>query len=229
MGLSTERRAGSTPRALDGEISQEAWLVRIRCDSSAAIAISTRTGVGRTRHIETRWLWIQDATREKKVSIPKVGSAENVADIGTKALDPKQHGALVQLLPLRRPSSPQLLAAIAAVMAAGTAGQAPEEQRSTCGIQAANTDDADGTGIVSVMIVLLAGVMLGLGVIPTARWLAGTWAATWRSLLRKCVDKETQTDEVTLSSVACQAPVTYTVLRGCAKPRFQVLPEPLHG
>ena len=43
------------------------WQVDIGCDSSAAIAISPKSGQGRTRHISTRWLSVQDAVRDKIV------------------------------------------------------------------------------------------------------------------------------------------------------------------
>ena len=42
-------------------------------------------------------------------------------------------------------------------------------------------------------------------------------------------DQSVQTDPVPQSTVASQAPVTYTSVRGCLQPRFQVLPEVSHG
>ena len=45
-------------------------------DSTAAIGMCSRTGVGKTRHIQVRWLWIQDATRDKIVRLKKVRGTE---------------------------------------------------------------------------------------------------------------------------------------------------------
>eukprot|EP00971_Amphidinium_carterae_P345712 6486824-Amphidinium_carterae.1 len=45
----------------------DAWQVELQCDSTAAVGMACRTGVSsRTRHIQTKWLWIQDAVRDKK-------------------------------------------------------------------------------------------------------------------------------------------------------------------
>ena len=41
--------------------------VDVETDSTAAIGMCSRTGVGKTRHIQVEWLWIQDATRDKVV------------------------------------------------------------------------------------------------------------------------------------------------------------------
>ena len=42
-------------------------------------------------------------------------------------------------------------------------------------------------------------------------------------------DQSVQTDPVAQSTVASQSPVTYTSVRGCLQPRFQVLPAVSHG
>eukprot|EP00971_Amphidinium_carterae_P010712 211639-Amphidinium_carterae.2 len=55
-------------------------------DSIAALGISKREGVGKLRHLDLRLLWIQDGIREKLFEIRKIGTAANVADLGTKAL-----------------------------------------------------------------------------------------------------------------------------------------------
>ena len=61
--------------------------IDVETDSTAAIGMCSRTGVGKTRHIQVRWLWIQDAIRDKVVRLRKVSGTENVADMGTKYLD----------------------------------------------------------------------------------------------------------------------------------------------
>ena len=46
--------------------------IDVETDSTAAIGMCSRTGVGKTRHIRVRWLWIQDAIRDKVVRLRKV-------------------------------------------------------------------------------------------------------------------------------------------------------------
>ena len=38
----------------------------VRTDANAAMGIVHRQGLGKTRHIEVQYLWIQDAVRHKK-------------------------------------------------------------------------------------------------------------------------------------------------------------------
>ena len=209
---------GLHTRSMHEESLGEEWQVHLRCDSSAAIAISTRAGVGRTRHIETRWLWIQDATRERRVVISKVPTATNVADIGTKALDPKQHGQLMKLLPLRTPVSPHLLAAIAAASATVAEGKEAEE------------NDANASGSSAVLITLAIMIFTAGVVFPSVLNAVICALAAARRMTRAEVnDKATQTDGMKTSSVSSQSPVTYAALRGNVKPRFQVLAENIHG
>ena len=58
--------------------------VRIRSDSSAAIGISNRLGLGPTRHLAVRHLWVQDKVKSKEIQLEKQDGKKNVADLGTK-------------------------------------------------------------------------------------------------------------------------------------------------
>jgi len=60
--------------------------IKMRSDSSAGRAISLRKGTGKVRHLQVKYLWIQDALFEKRLVIEKVKGIENPADIGTKYL-----------------------------------------------------------------------------------------------------------------------------------------------
>ena len=60
--------------------------VNIWLDSSAARGVFQRQGVGRIRHLEAKSLWVQEALRRKDFALHAVGTHENTADIGTKAL-----------------------------------------------------------------------------------------------------------------------------------------------
>ena len=55
-------------------------------DASAALGIIHRKGLGRTRHIDTGLLWIQQTAAEKRLEYAKVLGAENPADLLTKYL-----------------------------------------------------------------------------------------------------------------------------------------------
>ena len=81
--------------------------------STAAIGMCSRTGVGKTRHIQVRWLWIQDAIRDKVVRLREVRGTDNEADMGTKDLDGPTHQRLLQKLPLKPTQCRRLLGLIA--------------------------------------------------------------------------------------------------------------------
>ena len=58
--------------------------VRLHVDSSAAKPVASRVGLGRTRHIEVRYLWLQEAVRKRKLEIRKIRGELNPADALTK-------------------------------------------------------------------------------------------------------------------------------------------------
>ena len=55
-------------------------------DSSAAMGVVGRQGLGRLRHLDTHSLWIQHAVRSKRIVVKKVRGEDNVADLFTKHL-----------------------------------------------------------------------------------------------------------------------------------------------
>ena len=55
-------------------------------DASAALGIINRKGLGRTRHIETGFLWVQETAAEKRLKFSKVLGLINPADLLTKYL-----------------------------------------------------------------------------------------------------------------------------------------------
>ena len=56
-------------------------------DASAAIGIAHRQGFGKTRHIDVQYLWIQHEVKEGKLTVKKVGTNNNPADLLTKAMN----------------------------------------------------------------------------------------------------------------------------------------------
>ena len=63
--------------------------VRVWTDLSAAIGISTRSGLGKLRHLETHTLWVQEKVRTGATSVRKVRGDVNPADLFTKHLPSK--------------------------------------------------------------------------------------------------------------------------------------------
>jgi len=88
--------------------------LRVWTDSSAAIGIASRQGLGKLRHLDTATLWVQQAVRSGRVDLRKVLGTENPADILTKhSIGKEQLGYLVDLfgcryLDGRAESAPQL-------------------------------------------------------------------------------------------------------------------------
>ena len=56
----------------------------VHTNSTAAIWIVHRRGLGKTRHIEVQYLWVQDNVNRKTMSVEKVGTKEDPADMFTK-------------------------------------------------------------------------------------------------------------------------------------------------
>ena len=58
--------------------------LRMWTDSSAAIGICSRQGLGKLRHIDAHTLWVQQAVRSKRLDIKQVLGEEDPADLLTK-------------------------------------------------------------------------------------------------------------------------------------------------
>ena len=58
----------------------------VRTDSSAAIGIASRQGLGRTRHIQVQHLWMQEKIANQEISVQKIDGKHNISDILTKHL-----------------------------------------------------------------------------------------------------------------------------------------------
>ena len=60
-------------------------MIEIQSDSSTANSLTDRLGAGqRTKHIDTRYFWIQERVQDGGLSIKKVSTEKNCADVGTK-------------------------------------------------------------------------------------------------------------------------------------------------
>ena len=58
--------------------------LRVWTDSSAAVGICSRQGLGKLRHLDTHTLWVQQAVRSRRVDLRKVAGEVNPADLLTK-------------------------------------------------------------------------------------------------------------------------------------------------
>jgi hypothetical protein len=70
------------------------WGMRVTCrvhvDASAGIAISSRKGLGKVKHIHTNFLWVQSKVSSIEIMLKKVPTSENIADMLPKHLDEKR-------------------------------------------------------------------------------------------------------------------------------------------
>ncbi len=58
--------------------------LRVWTDSSAAIGVCSRQGLGKLRHLDTHLLWIQQAVRSGRIDLRKIDGTANPADLFTK-------------------------------------------------------------------------------------------------------------------------------------------------
>jgi hypothetical protein len=82
-------KAGSRLLGMIG-ISRDFGLERMPClraDASAGIAMASRRGVGKVRHLHTQALWIQQQIADKRLTLSKERGDHNIADLPTKHVD----------------------------------------------------------------------------------------------------------------------------------------------
>ena len=67
-------------------------------DASAALGIIGRTGLGKLRHIDTSYLWLQQESIKKKLRMNKVKGTENPADMNTKGLSGEEIAKYIKMI-----------------------------------------------------------------------------------------------------------------------------------
>ena len=88
--------------------------VRVWTDSSAAVGICGRSGLGKLRHVQTHTLWVQERVKSGAIELRKVNGLVNPADLFTKHLQSRERvDQLVKLFNCeyrdgRAASAPQL-------------------------------------------------------------------------------------------------------------------------
>ena len=87
--------------------------LHVKTDSSAAVGICNRAGIGKVRHLATGQLWVQERIRSGAVWLYKLPGAENPGDICAKHVASElisRHSAAAHLkIQVGRPScAPQI-------------------------------------------------------------------------------------------------------------------------
>ena len=70
--------------------------VRVWTDSNAAKAIASSRGLGKTRHVELKYLWLQEVTMSGRVKMRRVPGEQNLADHLTKVKPWHEIDALIR-------------------------------------------------------------------------------------------------------------------------------------
>ena len=85
---------------------------RVGSDSTAAKGTAYRHGLGKLKHLDLKYLWIQEAARSKRVVIVKEDTETNFGDLMTKHLAEERmtkllHGAGFEFREGRAPGAPE--------------------------------------------------------------------------------------------------------------------------
>ena len=89
-GLVKAAGAGLGHQALMKDLGLEIPIT-VWTDSSAALGIATRSGLGKLRHLETHTLWVQEKVRTGAIAGKKVRGEVNPADLFTKHLASREN------------------------------------------------------------------------------------------------------------------------------------------
>ena len=70
----------------------------VRTDSSSVLAVGSRRGLGRRRHVQTRYLWVQQRVQQGDLRLKKEPGDTNVSDALTTLLDEKRMTSLLTMM-----------------------------------------------------------------------------------------------------------------------------------
>ena len=171
-------------------------------DSDAGRSMATRLGAGKCRHIEIRWLWIQERVRRGELKVQRVPGESNTADLGTKYLDAHRRDLLCRLAGLRLTQG-QLCAAAVIILARAAEAQTPDLASSP----------ESGRSDFAVFIALLSCIFFMLGFVASCsvgrtRSLPARVQAEPVTPVPVKVDVATQTVAVAETSVAASCSTT---------------------
>ncbi len=223
------------------EVTGQIVPVSIMSDSSAGISRATRPGLGRMRHIDIRFLFLQKVFQQGKAVLRKVKGTANCADLLTKVLDRKQIMKYADLIGLTGfPTTPgtqeqsdkdtvatvtsgshlvhQLLAAYAVLQqivvtkADDRNALPPADNNNANLIVKYELSDTVDANPVLFRYVLLFGIILAIVSIFVCGWRCHARSTLTRGWRR---------------TMSVQAPCTYN--RHAMQPRFRLLPDAAWG
>ena len=87
LGTSVEgatRALGAQAVAKELGVDVGDLVVELATDSSAAKSFASRRGLGRNRHVEVKWLWLQLAVAQGRFKFQRILGSTNPADVCTK-------------------------------------------------------------------------------------------------------------------------------------------------
>ena len=83
--MAAQQAMGKEKMARDLGVHLDA--MELQVDADAAIGIIGKQGLGKLRHLDLSYLWLQSAVRKKQLNLKIVQSESNMADLGTNALE----------------------------------------------------------------------------------------------------------------------------------------------
>ncbi|KRY25663.1 Retrovirus-related Pol polyprotein from transposon TNT 1-94, partial [Trichinella britovi] len=94
MALSHAAQETAWLRSLQSELEKESSKPTLLCNNSGSVSISTgQSSSARTRHIEIRHHFVKEKIQEGEIEMRQIPSADNAADMFTKALTPSRLAA----------------------------------------------------------------------------------------------------------------------------------------
>ena len=84
-GIVKASSVGLGVKAMMADLGHELEL-EVLTDASAAKGIASRRGLGKTRHVAVRFLWVQERVKNGDLTVSKVWGGDNPADLLTKYL-----------------------------------------------------------------------------------------------------------------------------------------------
>jgi hypothetical protein len=178
--------------------------IELCCDSSSARALATRSGLGRSKHVDVKLLWLQGLTLRKVLEVRAIPTATNPADIGTKALDGNRLADLAALVRLQAPEDADI-----SLLELVTNDEIAVRTvaRTQLALEAASWSQS----LWWLMQLLVLALMVAFCQCKLCAWTRPQVSA-----------KKTRT-------VSTQSMVTYTSTRHACHPRFQVLSQSEQG
>ena len=74
---------------------------QVYCDSSAALGIAQRAGIGKVHHLRTQGLWIEEVRISGRIKYLKVLVSKNPADLTTKHMSADLNMQHIETLNIR--------------------------------------------------------------------------------------------------------------------------------